>query len=109
MLADGPPQLTVPLVSLRAARGGRVGFQPPQLPCHYLAEGRVRKQPLVDQRRPQVGNGRRRGGGALPFVPEPDPGGDVGALPEGVHAAMVLVVGGRLPRRRIAASGANEG
>src|SRR5438445_8876572 len=108
MLGDGPPQLVIPLVSLRASGRGRVRFQSPQLPGHDLAEGRVRKQQLVDQRRPQVGNGRREGGGALPFMPETNPRGDVGAFPEGVHSPMRLLVQRGLPRDRIGTGIANE-
>ena len=69
----------------------------------------MRKQPLVDQRRTQVRDRRRRGNPSLPFVPEADPRGDVGAFPERIDGAVPLVGRGSGGCRAVWAAIPDEG
>ena len=88
MLCYRLPKLAVPLVALRAFRTRRCRFQLPQRSGHDLAERRVRKKVLVDERRPQIRNCSAWGGRSMAFLPEADPGTDLGTLPNGVHAPL---------------------
>ena len=56
MLDDRLAQAMIALVTLWASRGGRDGFELAELLRHGSAEGSMRKQSRIDQRRAEVGD-----------------------------------------------------